>query len=116
MRFPVDSVGIPVEFFDDRPLEVIGRVEYQYVGDYYHMPSLDSTSFQESYTLLNARLGLADIDGRWSVTVWAKNLTDESYFSYIKETTAAGFTGTQGAYEAFPMPPRTFGLTVQGYF
>lgn len=106
MTFPVEN----------RPLEVIARAEYQYVGDYYHMPSLDSTSLQESYTLLNARVGLADINGRWQVTAWIKNIENESYFSYIKETTAAGFTGTQGAYEAFPMPPRTFGFTVQGYF
>ena len=111
------SISAEMTFpLEKRPLEVIARAEYQYVDDFYHMPSLDSTSFQESYTLVNARVGLADINGRWQVTAWVKNLKDESYFSYIKETTAAGFTGTQGAYEAFPMPPRTFGFTVQGYF
>lgn len=34
----------------------------------------------EGYTLVNARLGVSDRDGDWSVLAWGRNITDEYYF------------------------------------
>jgi iron complex outermembrane receptor protein len=34
----------------------------------------------EGYTLVNARVGVSAQDGRWSVFLWGRNLTDEYYY------------------------------------
>ncbi|MBT73153.1 MAG: hypothetical protein CMQ15_14145 [Gammaproteobacteria bacterium] len=105
MNFPIEG----------RSMEWFLRGEYQYTHEFYHMSNLDSTSLQEAYRIVNARIGLAGAGGRWQLSAFGKNITDEKYFSYIKETTAGGFTGTTGSYEAFLQPPETYGITLQIY-
>ncbi len=39
----------------------------------------DDRFIMESYTLINARIGIYDEDETWSVYLWARNLTDEFY-------------------------------------
>ncbi len=43
----------------------------------------DSTTVNqliEGYTLYNARIGISDRDGKWSLMAWGRNLTDEYYY------------------------------------
>jgi iron complex outermembrane recepter protein len=42
--------------------------------------SKTSPNYQDSYTKINARVALADVDSRWEVAVIGKNLTDETTF------------------------------------
>jgi len=62
-------------------------------------------SYRASEALLNAAIGFSAADDRYSVSIWARNLTDRT-------VTEVGVT----AYPLFslwsPTPPRTFGLTL----
>jgi iron complex outermembrane recepter protein len=43
-------------------------------------------SFQPSYSIINASVGLADIAAGWRVALVAKNLTDKSYATFIQSS------------------------------
>ena len=56
------------------------------------------------YTLIDLRLGIADVDGKWDVSVWGKNITDEYYLlNAIK---------TQDTLLNYPGSPMTFGVSL----
>jgi outer membrane receptor protein involved in Fe transport len=59
----------------------------------------------DSYTTLNVRAGLET--GRWSLEVYAKNLTDEMGINSISSTD----TVATGRVELGMIRPRTIGLT-----
>ena len=40
---------------------------------------LDIEKIQDSYTVVNARVGLRGPDDRWAVELWAQNLFDKDY-------------------------------------
>ncbi len=65
---------------------------------------------QEANTLVDANVKFADKHDRWSINLWAKNLTDEELYvgTFILNSsrTNAGFMA----------PPRTFGVTVNYNF
>ncbi len=86
-----------------------------YIGaDYSYRSSLYSAATDSIYsklpqlTLVNARLGVRDPDGRWAAYVWAKNLFDANFFTF----TGAG-VGNTGAVFAQLGDPRTFGATLR---
>jgi iron complex outermembrane receptor protein len=59
---------------------------------------------EDAYGVANARIGYDSEGGKWSVSVWVKNLTDEEYRTYAFDTTAFF-----GAIENVPGPKRWFG-------
>jgi iron complex outermembrane recepter protein len=63
---------------------------------------------QGDLTLLNARIGLGDVDERWMFELWGNNLTDETYLQ-------VAFDGTfqPSQVNAFLGAPRTFGATLR---
>jgi len=58
----------------------------------------------DSYTILNASVGVQTLDGQWDLTFWGSNLTDEYYW----------LTVTQGANTVirFPGKARTWGASL----
>ena len=62
---------------------------------------------QNSYTLLNARIGLRSDDGHWELAGWGRNLSDKEYFSEIFGP-ASGFLPGRLHYG----PPRIFGVSI----
>jgi iron complex outermembrane recepter protein len=77
---------------------------------------------QDSYTVVNARVGIRGADQRWAVELWAQNLFDTNYAQvafnspFQAGTTAAPFVdptypGGRQIFSAFLAEPRTFGLT-----
>ena len=62
---------------------------------------------QNSYTLLNARIGIRSDDGRWELAGWGRNLSDKVYFSEIFGP-ASGFLPGRLHYG----PPRIFGVSL----
>lgn len=62
---------------------------------------------QNSYTLLNARIGIRSDDGRWELAGWGRNLSDKEYFSEIFGP-ASGFLPGRLHYG----PPRIFGVSL----
>lgn len=63
----------------------------------------------DDYTLMNARIGVGDPDDQWRVMLWARNLTDEYYYT-------GAFGGTNGGYARSVGMPRTYGITLDYSF
>jgi len=63
------------------------------------------------YGLLNAKATM-QLDDRWEVSLWGRNLTDEEYYS----RTQADFLTSFGYAGAYPGDPRTYGVTVAFQF
>ena len=78
--------------------------DYVYQSDIFF--DVTNDLLQESYGLLNGRFGITSKN--LDVFVWAKNLTDENFFSY-----GGGISGFQAA--AFGMP-RTYGANLMVKF
>lgn len=59
----------------------------------------------DSYGLLDARAGFGPSDGKWKLTGWVRNLTDEYYWTFASKTndTFIRYTGR----------PRTYGVTLE---
>jgi len=62
-------------------------------------------TLEDGYWQINARLGIAGGEGRWSAYLWGKNLSDERYRTQVS-TTSVGFAETWGQ-------PITYGIGFQ---
>ena len=71
----------------------------------------DPMTLQDSFTTINATVGIADIDGVWELEVWGKNLTDETVLNIGFDTPLQ-----TGSFSAFVEPPRMYGGTVRYNF
>jgi iron complex outermembrane receptor protein len=77
--------------------------------------TLDPRSFQEAYTLLGARVGVEAESGLWRISIWGRNLSDETYYVYaVPEPLGAfasgGGTAGAGGFAGWYGAPRTFGI------
>lgn len=79
------------------------RIEYTYVGDHNASDDLDPSA-EQSYDLVNARLGLSGTN--WDLSVWGKNVTDETFIAQ-----QVGIPLFEGSYMTWLNPPRTWGVT-----
>ena len=68
---------------------------------------------QDSFFVVNARVGITDIAGIFSVEGWANNLFDKDYTQVAFNTP---FVAPQQTYSAFLAEPRTYGVTVRAEF
>jgi len=97
----------------ERPIsnDLIGfaRIEWQHTGSQFFSVFNRPNIAQDAVNVLNASLGISDADGKWSVRAWARNLTDEEYFSNVFES---GVLDNVVVPQGFVAPPATFGLTV----
>ena len=91
----------------------IGRfnVGARYTSEYNTGSDLDPQKLQESYTLVNARVGFGRKDDAWMIELWAQNLTDETYAQ-------VGFDAPlqTGSWNAFLGAPRTYGITFRAKY
>ncbi len=67
---------------------------------------------QPSYTLANARFGISDVNDRFSLEFWARNVFDEEYGQIMFDVPLRlGASGpTQGAFLG---DPHTYGVTLR---
>jgi iron complex outermembrane receptor protein len=107
-------------------------VDARYSGHYNTGSDLFPQKEQESYTVVNGRIGIRGPDDSWSLELWAQNLFNKDYaqvafnspFQAGGSTTppfAPGFTfapfidpqfpGGRQIFSMFLAEPRTFGLT-----
>jgi len=63
-------------------LEGFLQANYQYQTDVYYVAE-DPQTFQPSYGITNLGFGLRDESGKWQVTAFVNNLTDEQYYPSI---------------------------------
>jgi len=87
---------------------LVGRANLgaRYTSEYNTGSDLDPQKLQDSYTLVNARIGFGDPGRGWMLELWAQNLTDETYLQ-------VGFDAPlqTGSWNGFLGAPRTYGVT-----
>lgn len=110
-RSPDSSYSLSAQYWFD--LQGKGtlsvRAAYEYTGDqFFDAGNEPIVAGEAGYGLLNASLRYESVDGNWSVTGWAKNLTDELYRT---TSITAGDTGFARIGN-----PRTVGITFNMYF
>jgi iron complex outermembrane recepter protein len=96
------SIGAQHSFLISDLGELTLRGEYEYMSRFFHQPGELRGFSRDPTNLLNARLGFTSLDRRWSVALFAKNLTDERYVGHAFVVL--------GEPRASITPPRTFGI------
>lgn len=80
-----------------QPLGQMGNltvnVDYSNMDDQYSDPSNSAVDAIESYSLVNARIALTPLEGKWELAVWGKNLSDKVY-NAINNDNFLGFPRT----------------------
>ena len=82
-------------------------------GDYNTGSDLLYGKEQDSYTIVNGRVGITGPDRRWGIEVFANNLFNKDYTQVAFNTP---FVAPQQTYSAFLAEPRTYGVTVRAGF
>jgi iron complex outermembrane receptor protein len=86
----------------------LASLDARYVSEYNTGSDLDPEKVQDAFTILNARVGLSQADGQWSLEAWGRNLTDEAYAQVAFDQFAQS-----GGFGAFMGAPRTWGVTLR---
>ncbi len=81
-----------------------------YSDDYLVSLTLDPLAVQDAYSKVNARVALEGGDGRWSLAIIGRNLTDEQTVSYAGDVPLASSTFAARSYYGFVDPPRTIAV------
>ncbi len=68
---------------------------------------------QDSFVIVNGRVGVTGIGGRFAVEGWVQNLFDVDYTQVAFNTP---FIAPQQTYSAYLAEPRTYGITLRGEF
>ncbi len=83
-----------------------GQIDFTIRADHWAEATNTPISKIEGYALLNARVGLGDADGKWSASIWMKNIADEEYSQYLNDLQ------TLGSILITPGYPRSYGIDV----
>ena len=120
-----DLSGTPLQFAPDSSgtitadynapitdtIEFFGNLSFFFTSDYRLSPDGDPDQVQDSYTKLDARLGIGSMDGRWNVAFVGRNLTDEFVLEWIGNAPLS-----PGAQSNFALLKRTRQLALQANF
>lgn len=82
--------------------------DYQYTSKVFDDNSNGPIEVQEPVDLIDARVVFTAPGDRYQVSLWGKNLTDETYRTFQAQFFGANF----GAYAA----PRTYGVTLRASY
>ena len=106
-------------------LSLLVYADARLTGDYNTGSDLFPEKEQDSYALVNARLGLRGPEQRWSIELWAQNLFDQNYQQVAFNTPFQGsnsvahvtnfggpsFLTANQLFSSFLAEPRTWGVT-----
>ena len=90
--------------------KVTGRAIY---GGDVRLPDLLYGKEQDSFVVVNGRIGISGPDDKWGIDLWAQNLFDTDYTQVAFNTP---FVASQQVYSAYLAEPRTYGVTVRAGF
>ena len=95
------------------------NLDLRYMSSYNTGADLDIEKFQESYTVVNGRVGLAHLKDGWGVELWAKNLFNKDYILIAFDAPIQGSgtgPGSTQTFNSFLPEPRTFGVSLRKQF
>ena len=100
-------------------LEITGSLLVYGQSKSYQATDLDPATVQDSYAKLDARLAVGPSDGKWSIAIVGRNLTDKTTANFINDLTFFNANGAplagnprSGSYFYLTEPPRT--ISIQG--
>ena len=87
---------------------------------------LDREKIQDSFAVVNGRIGIRGPDQKWGIELWAQNLLNEKFQQVsfdaplqgsgtVRQTAQFG-TATSQLYGVFLGEPRTYGVTARFMF
>ena len=94
-----------------KELELTGFVQVSYVDNFPLQADLDPQLYQDSYTKVDARLSLGNIDRRWEVSLIGRNLNDETTSNYGDDV-----PGQAGSVWRSMDAPRSFSVQLVARF
>ena len=113
---PIGDIGIHGLVYGD----------VRYMSQFNTGSDLDIEKTQNSFAVVNARIGIEGPDDRWGIELWAQNLFDKNYAQVAFDTPIQGTPGSTTRaveagffdratqlYSAFLGEPRTFGVTLR---
>jgi outer membrane receptor protein involved in Fe transport len=104
VSFPIEGTQLGWTAYID------GRYQTEYRTQTLGRDALGRTD-QDSFGIINARLGIGDVDGSWAMELWARNLADEYYI-----VGAFGVPEQTGNFAVYPGEPRMYGVTLKANF
>ncbi len=109
-RWTVDT-GLEYRIGLGERYKLIPRVDYRFQSKTYFTALNLPLEQQAAYGLLSTRLTLAEAHDRYSLAVYADNLTDEKYYTFGQNA-----LGAQGVAYNYLGRPREFGVTARVNF
>ena len=94
------SLSADIDYPIHEKFNFIASANYSHQDTMFWGP--ENTNREPSYGMMNGRIGVAAPDGRWSLTVWGRNFTDELY-----RTSVIPFAGDEVSLFG---APKTYGL------
>jgi outer membrane receptor protein involved in Fe transport len=110
LQFAADvsaNIGITYTTEITDSLELGLSSDVMYTDDFDTAADADPVLVQDSYTKINARISLADVDGTWSVALLGKNLTDETTSAWGNDIPLGAF-GFNNSYFQVVDAPRSY--------
>ncbi len=111
----------------DGGMHALIYADARYMSQFNTGSDLDIEKTQDSFTVVNGRIGIEGPGDRWGVELWAQNLFDKTYKQVAFDAPIQGTPGTTTRavqagffpratqiYGAFLGEPRTFGITLRG--
>lgn len=87
-------------------IELYGHADWSWRSEYFTVASNSRYGLVPGYDLTNVRVGLKLDDGKFDVSVWARNLFDKNYFQTLSVANTGLVTAILG-------DPRTIGVTLR---
>ena len=99
-------------------LQAFVQSDVQYQTKVFTSSTPDSIQRLSDQFFLNGSIGLRSPDGRWSASVWGRNLLGKSYRTYLPDFLATFAAGHEGAYITSPNSGlfTTYGVSLAGRF
>jgi len=87
-------------------------LDLAYMDEYLYAANLDPAAKQDAFTLVNARISLANLDDTWELALIGRNLTDETVINFGGNTPLANVLtdGKGNSYYGFLNRPRNVAL------
>jgi len=98
--------------FDIANGSLAAQLDFNYNGEHWMEVTNAPLDEEDSYLVANARLTYKNGDGKWRVTGWVKNLSDEEYRIYALDVSGAPSPFVNDVFGS----PRTYGLTASYSF
>lgn len=93
----------------------LAYLDARLVGEQNTGSDLRPSKLMPEYALVNGRIGIGDINERWSLELWGRNILDEDYAQIMFDVPLQ--QGTAGpAQGAFLGDPRTYGVTLRARY